>query len=62
MLDDHRNIHIFIPKEYPFNEPLYALSNSLEDKKQVSEAIEEWVPKIKIFELIELLAKRINER
>ena len=55
-------MHIFIPKEYPFKEPSYALSDKLEEKLPVSEIIEEWVPKVKILELIELIGQRIKER
>ena len=62
MLDNHQHLHLFIPKEYPFKEPLYSLSSNPDEKFPVSQVIEEWVPKIKIFELIELLAQRINQK
>lgn len=39
LLDDHQDIHVFIPKEYPFREPLYALSSSLTEKLPVSQVI-----------------------
>lgn len=50
-----------LPKEYPFKQPMYTIGDE-EERLPVSEVIEEWAPKIKIFELIELLAIRINER
>ena len=54
-------MHVHLPKEYPFKQPMYTIGDE-EERLPVSEVIEEWAPKIKIFELIELLAIRINER
>ena len=36
MLDDQQSLHIYIPKEYPFREPQYALSNELDIQRPVS--------------------------
>ena len=39
---------------------MYALSSQPEQHFKVSHAIEEWVPKYKILEVVELLALRVN--
>ena len=51
MLDNQQTLHVHIPKEYPFRQPMYSIGEE-EEKFAVSEVIEEWAPKIKIFELI----------
>jgi hypothetical protein len=48
ILHDNLDLHIHIPTQYPFQEPLYAVSSDPQSVRPVSEAMEEWVPKLKI--------------
>ena len=62
IIHDQLNLHIYIPEEYPFKEPLYAVSNRLDVREPVSVLIDFWVPNVKILELVELLANVINKK
>lgn len=39
ILHDNLNLHIHVPKEYPFQEPLYSTSADPETRIKVSEAV-----------------------
>jgi ubiquitin-protein ligase len=56
----NKELIIFLPNDYPFKQPTFSIDGN--EDITISELIDEWSPKFKIMEMIELVKKRLQQR